>query len=167
MPQSQYSPRKKIVAQHQMSHSQVGTDKLGHAWTVAFVAILVALTFWPMKRAFAQACYQSSIVSPTPFMGNHDEIFQLADGSIWKVQYEYQYLYEYYATATICPSNNKLIVKGKALNVTNLAPGRTPPQSARVTAGQIVVVAYRRGCQDYFLADGPHGIYLLEWYGGY
>jgi len=29
-----------------------------------------------------------------------------------------------------------------------------------------VIVAYPSGC-DYFIADGPKGLYLLEWYGGY
>ncbi len=28
------------------------------------------------------------------------------------------------------------------------------------------VVGYPSGC-DYFIADGPRGLYLLEWYGGY
>lgn len=28
------------------------------------------------------------------------------------------------------------------------------------------VVAYPGGC-DYFIADGPRGLYLLEWYGGH
>ncbi|WCR17507.1 hypothetical protein JHW40_14385 [Paracoccus alcaliphilus] len=28
------------------------------------------------------------------------------------------------------------------------------------------VVARFRGC-DYFIADGPNGLYVLEWYGGY
>jgi hypothetical protein len=29
------------------------------------------------------------------------------------------------------------------------------------------VILLKSGCGDYFLADGPSGIYLLEWYGGY
>jgi hypothetical protein len=29
-----------------------------------------------------------------------------------------------------------------------------------------VIVFYKSGC-DYFIADGPNGYYLLEWYGGY
>lgn len=40
----------------------------------------------------AQDCYNSSILKPTPFMGNNGEIFQLADGSVWEVKYEYEYL---------------------------------------------------------------------------
>jgi len=33
-------------------------------------------------------------------------------------------------------------------------------------ADRAVVVWYKSGC-DYFIADGPNGYYLLEWYGGY
>jgi len=29
------------------------------------------------------------------------------------------------------------------------------------------IVIYKSGCNDYFIADGDHGYYLLEWYGGY
>lgn len=34
-------------------------------------------------------------------------------------------------------------------------------------AEQAVVVLYQSGCRSYFIADSPHGYYLLEWYGGY
>ncbi len=68
-------------------------------------------------RALAQDCYDSSIVSPSPFMGNNEEIFKLADGSVWEVKYEYEYLYEYYPSVVICPDVEKLIVGGKSLNV--------------------------------------------------
>lgn len=61
----------------------------------------------------AQECYQSSILSPSPFMGNNGEIFKLADGSLWEVKYEYEYLYEYYPDVIICPSQDKLIINGK------------------------------------------------------
>ena len=47
------------------------------------------------------ACYESSIVSPTPFMGNDGEIFKLSDGSLWEVHAEYEYLYEYYPSVVI------------------------------------------------------------------
>jgi len=29
------------------------------------------------------------------------------------------------------------------------------------------VVLKKGGCRGYFIADGPRGLYLLEWYGGY
>ena len=62
-------------------------------------------------------CYESSIMKPTPFMGNDGEIFQLSDGTIWEVKYEYEYMYEYYPDVIICPNIGKLIIEGKKLNV--------------------------------------------------
>src|SRR5262245_24666712 len=34
-------------------------------------------------------------------------------------------------------------------------------------ADKAVVVLYLSGCKSYFIADGPKGYYLIEWYGGY
>ena len=65
-------------------------------------------------------CYESSILNPTPFMGNNGEIFRLADGSIWEVKYEYEYMYEYYPSVLVCPTLGKLIVDGEVLNVQKL-----------------------------------------------
>ena len=49
------------------------------------------------------ACVESSIMKPTPFMGNSGEVFVLLDGSVWEVGAgEYNYLYEYYPNVTIC-----------------------------------------------------------------
>ena len=70
---------------------------------------------------YAQSCTSSTIVSPSPFMGNNDEVFKLSDGSIWQVKYEYEYLYEYYPSVVICPSTSSLIIKGKKLNVASLS----------------------------------------------
>ena len=65
----------------------------------------------------AGECFESSIVSPTPFMGNNEEIFNLLDGSVWEVKYEYEYLYEYYPSVIVCPGRRKLIINEKSLNV--------------------------------------------------
>ena len=81
-------------------------------WLAMLLLVLVAV-----GRASAHDCYQSSILSPSPFMGNNGEIFKLADGSLWEVKYEYEYLYEYYPSVIICPSRRKLIVGKKSLNV--------------------------------------------------
>lgn len=56
---------------------------------------------------------------------------------------------------------------GRSL-VTRTAAGdlRSESLSRRSTHDTAVVVLRLRGC-DYFLADGPNGLYLLEWYGGY
>lgn len=54
---------------------------------------------------------------PAPFMGNDGEIFKLADGSLWEVKYEYEYMYEYYPDVIICPDKGKLIINDKKLNI--------------------------------------------------
>lgn len=85
----------------------------------------MATTFAVPAISRAQTCYEATIVSPSPFMGNNGEIFKLSDGSIWEVKYEYEYLYEYLPAAIICPKSGKLAVKGKTLNVERVtrAPG--------------------------------------------
>ena len=86
--------------------------------------------------ASAQNCYQSTVLSPSPFMGNNGEIFKLSDGSVWEVKYEYEYMYEYSPSVTICPSRGKLIVGKKSLNVQSISGSskrQSPPSSA--TAG--------------------------------
>lgn len=70
--------------------------------------------------ASANECYSAAVVSPSPFMGNHGEIVKLTDGTLWEVQYEYQYLYEYNPAVIICPGRGKLVVKDKSLNVTKV-----------------------------------------------
>src|SRR4030042_374491 len=83
--------------------------------------------------ATAQDCYESSIVSPSPFMGNNGEIFKLADGSLWEVKYEYEYLYEYYPSVVICPNRERLIIAKKSLNVRLVAAG---PGSAKASSSK-------------------------------
>jgi hypothetical protein len=39
--------------------------------------------------------------------------------------------------------------------------------STNALADKAVVVLYLAGCRSYFIAEGPRGYYLLEWYGGY
>jgi len=79
--------------------------------------------------AAAQECYESSILSPSPFMGNNGEIFKLADGSLWEIKYEYEYLYEYYPTVIICPSLGKLVINGVTLNVEQVGARKSTPKS--------------------------------------
>lgn len=100
-------------------------------WLATLLVVLVA-----SGRAIAQDCYQSSILSPSPFMGNNEEIFKLADGSLWEVKYEYQYLYEYYPSITICPSRGKLIIGAKSLNVQSLSGAHRGASSAKGRSGQ-------------------------------
>ncbi len=69
--------------------------------------------FYPLV---ANACYEASITTPQPFMGNNGEIFKLSDDSIWEVQYEYEYLYEYYPDIIACPKKKFIIINGQKLN---------------------------------------------------
>jgi len=80
--------------------------------------ILIILAF---SGTSAQSCFESSILSPTPFMGNNGEVFKLADGSFWEVKYEYEYLYEYYPSVVVCPDTGKLIINDVSLNVVKLS----------------------------------------------
>ena len=130
-----------------------------------FGVLLIAL--FP-GAARAADCFQTSILSPAPFLGNHDEVVKLSDGSLWQVQNEYNYMYQYYPAAQICPAIGKLIVNGKVLNVVRLsrAPNRGANRPAARIAASITVVLVKSGC-DYFVADGPRGYFLLQWFGGY
>lgn len=103
-------------------------------WTFA-VLIIGTLS---SQDASAEGCTKTSITKPSPFMGNNGEVFKLADGSLWQVKYEYEYLYEYYPTVVICPSQNLLIIKGKKLNVVPLAPQRKAGSGASHDGNSII-----------------------------
>lgn len=79
--------------------------------------ILFLILLFFAITANAGKCYESSIVKPSPFMGNDGEIFKLADGTLWEVKYEYEYMYEYYPQVIICPDKGKLLIKDKKLSV--------------------------------------------------
>jgi len=79
-------------------------------------------------------CYESSIMSPTPFMGNNGEIFKLADGSFWEVKYEYEYMYEYYPSVVICPAKGTMVIGKKTLNVQQVSPAEQPAAVQAVPA---------------------------------
>ena len=135
---------------------------------ILFFAIVVQ---W--DNSFAQNCFQTSVVTPSPLMGNHGEIFRTAEGYLFEVIGSYEYLYAYYPSVTICPDQGKMLVQGKSVGVRTLRAGPSPSRSgdarqARRGAARtpITVVLRVRGC-DYFVADGPQGYYLLEWYGGH
>lgn len=132
----------------------------------AFVVLIASIS----QQAFSAECYETSVISPSPFMGNNDEVFKTQDGGLWQVKYEYSYLYEYYPNVIIC-DNSKLVIKGKSLNIVKLKsgkPARSNQQSQSQKLSGIRVVLKPKGCHGYFLADGDSGgIYLLEWFGGY
>jgi len=83
-------------------------------------------------ESVAQSCYETTVQSPTPFMGNNGEIVKLADGTLWEVKYAYEYLYEYHPSVIICPQRGRLIVDNKSIDVQLLsgkpsAAGRAQP----------------------------------------
>lgn len=85
-------------------------------------------------------CYESSLMSPAPFMGNNGEVFKLADGSYWEVKYEYEYMYEYYPSVVICPARGTMVVGEKTLNVSRVSPVGTSTaiQSAPTTTPDVI-----------------------------
>lgn len=89
------------------------------------VSILIMIGISP-SHIMAQDCIESSIVKPTPFMGNHGEIFTLADGSLWEIRHEYEYLYEYYPSVIVCPSRGKLFIGDKSLDIKRVSSGINP-----------------------------------------
>jgi len=70
-------------------------------------------------------------------MGNSGEIFKLDDGTIGEVGAEYEYLYEYYPSVTICPSRSIIILNGESLSITifSESPGRAASVSESVSDG--------------------------------
>lgn len=91
----------------------------------------VVLCFAIAGQASAQTCYESSILSPAPFMGNNGEIFKLADGTIWEVKFESSYLYAYYPAVVICPSRGTLLMDKKSLKVQLVSRDQKPQASGR------------------------------------
>jgi hypothetical protein len=87
--------------------------------------LFVTLSF----NSYAQ-CFDDVITTPSPFMGNHGEIFMLSNGSVWEVQYEYEYMYEYQPTVIVCPNQRTLILEGKKLKISPIATGRATPSSS-------------------------------------
>jgi hypothetical protein len=94
----------------------MGLSKIKHLLYISCTIVGTLVMFAGDLRAQA-ACYESSIVSPSPFMGNNGEIFKLTDGSLWEVKYGYEYLYEYQPSVIICPGRGKLIIGKKSITV--------------------------------------------------
>jgi hypothetical protein len=66
-------------------------------------------------------------------MGNNGEVFKLADGSVWEVKYEYEYMYEYSPMVIACPSKGKLIIGEKSLNVVLISTAKAVNKRASGT----------------------------------
>ena len=80
------------------------------------VTIMSGLSVVP-AHAQAPTCMRSVIQQPAPFMGNHGEVFVLANGTIWRVQGSYEYLYEYYPTVILCPQQGFVALRDKQIGV--------------------------------------------------
>ncbi len=65
----------------------------------------------------AQGCEEMTIVKPTPFLGNRDEIFQLSDRSVWEVTDGYRHLHEFRPDVVICPAKEVMIVDDDVVSV--------------------------------------------------
>lgn len=90
-------------------------------------------------------CYQSTIQTPSPFLGNNGEVFALADGSVGEIFAEYEYMYEYFPSVIACWDNGFIIVDDEKLNVkflsnTCLESIITKPQQFRGDTGEVFVL---------------------------
>ena len=92
----------------------------------------------PTQQKATTPCFESSIASPTPFMGNNGEGFKLSDGSIWEVRYEYEYLYEYYPSVVVCPGRGKIYLKNKSLNVAKLSAAPRKASGASTATADVI-----------------------------
>jgi hypothetical protein len=102
-----------------------------------FISPFLFLLFASLSAQGMANCYKDSIVSPSPFMGNNNEIFKLASGGLWQVRYEYEYLYEYLPNVIICPNAGKLIINGKQLNIQQVSSGGSAKSSGGIIESSI------------------------------
>jgi hypothetical protein len=91
--------------------------------TLVITGLLAGVLTLGQSVAVAQSCYDTTIKSPTPFMGNDGEILKAADGSVWEVKNAYNYFYAYYPSVVLCPSRGKLIINNKTIDVLPIASG--------------------------------------------
>jgi hypothetical protein len=83
-----------------------------------FLVSAVGLSPW--LNSVANPCKPSSITSPATFTGNDGKVFALEDGSTWKVKFGPQLFNLHRPSVVICPSDEKLLVNGKAVKVVRL-----------------------------------------------
>jgi hypothetical protein len=95
--------------------------------------VAICLAAFLAGPTFAKDCYQSTILSPTSFMGNNGEIFRPADRSLWEVNYDCDYMYDYKPDVILCAKRERLILNKKSLNVALVARGRLSPLQAQPT----------------------------------
>ena len=107
-------------------------------------------------NALAQSCYETTVQSPAPFMGNNGEIVKLADGSLWEVTFAYEYLYEYYPSVIICPKSGKLMVKNKSIDVQPISSGSSAGGHGQPTIESTIISTFEglNAGNIYKLANG-------------
>ena len=101
--------------------------------------LLFGILFIICSSLSANDFYKAQIMKPTPFMGNNGEVFKLNDGSLWEVQYSYEYMYAYYPEILISYSRGEMIVNGKKINVKSLSSNTRPavkPQNEKPIINQ-------------------------------
>lgn len=109
-------------------HAPCATRMLVTCQLLSFLFLI--LTFSHGSADAQPRCYRSMVQSPSPFLGNHGEVVELADGSLWRILYEYSYLYQYYPSVIVCPGEGVLIVGRHSLSVEALTAGALPETPA-------------------------------------
>ncbi len=70
----------------------------------------------------AARCYDTTIESPQPFRGKHDEVFRVSDGSWWQVDGADEHLNAYRPRVLVCPGEQQLQIGSVSLQIRVLAP---------------------------------------------
>lgn len=124
---------------------------------------LVAVAFH--STAFAQLCYETTVQSPRPFLGNTGEIVRLGDGSLWEVKYAYEYLYENQPSVLMCPRNGKLMVRGRAIDVLFISSGASAGNPGQAVIESTVVSKFEglNAGNIYTLANGQVWEQIEPW----
>lgn len=78
-----------------------------------------------MALAMPADCFESRVVSPVPFQGNHDEVIRLTDDSLWVVLYSFDYLVEQQPKVLVCPKRFEMYLDDKRFDVAPM-PEITP-----------------------------------------
>lgn len=129
------------------------------------VVLLGMVSFMQVENLFAQQCYEATVVSPSPFMGNNGEIIKLDDGSLWQVKFAYEYLYEYNPTVIVCPSKGKLIIKNKSIDIQAMKASGSSKGEAQGLVESMIVSEFSglNSGNIYVLANGQIWEQVESW----
>src|SRR3989442_9519267 len=127
--------------------------------------LLAVIVVGLQGNAFAQSCYETTVQSPIPFMGNNGEIVKLADGSFWEVKNSYEYLYEYHPSVIICPRTGKLMVKNKSIDVQPVSSGSSAGSRGQAVIESTIVSQFDglKAGNMYKLANGQIWEQVEQW----